>query len=86
MHALAGHPEVYAKARAEVMDVIGPTQAPTFEQMKELRYMRAIVNETLRLWPILPYTRKNALQDLTLPVGGKNGGPVAVLKGTSNLY
>jgi cytochrome P450 len=85
LHALARHPAVYAKARAEVFSVVGPTLAPTFDQMKELRYMRAILNETLRLWPILPYTRKNALQDLTLPVGGRNGGPVAVLKGTSSF-
>ncbi|EXJ79174.1 hypothetical protein A1O3_08675 [Capronia epimyces CBS 606.96] len=81
LHALARHPRVYAKARAEVMNVVGPTDAPTFQQMKELKYLRAIINEVLRLWPILPYTRKNALRDLSLPVGGKNGGPVAVLAG-----
>ena len=54
--------------------------------MRELRYIRAIINETLRLWPILPYTRKAALQDLALPVGGKNGGPVAVLKGRRSRF
>jgi cytochrome P450 len=82
LRALALHPQVYTKGRAEVLEVVGPTLAPTFDQMRELKYVRAIINETLRLWPILPYTRKNALQDLTLPTGGKNGGPVAVLKGT----
>jgi cytochrome P450 len=64
-----------------VLGLLGPNGKPNYEQMKDLKYLKACINETLRLWPILPYTRKSALQDLTLPVGGKNGGPVAVLKG-----
>lgn len=81
LHALAQRPEIYKKARQEVLELIGLDGRPSYEQMKELKYIKACINETLRLWPILPYTRKSALADLTLPVGGKNGGPVAVLKG-----
>jgi cytochrome P450 len=81
LHALARHPAVYATARAEVLELIGPSEVPTFEQLKQLHYLKAIINEVLRLWPILPYTRKSALGDCTLPTGGKNGEPIAVLKG-----
>ncbi|KAI1613509.1 cytochrome P450 [Exophiala viscosa] len=86
LHALARHPAVYATARAEILEVIGPSEIPTFEQLKKLPYLKAIIDEVLRLWPILPYTRKSALKDCTLPTGGKNREPIAVLADTELYY
>ena len=50
-----------ARARAEVDEVFGTTAAPTFEQVHRLRYVRQILDETLRLWPTAPgFTRTAA--------------------------
>ena len=48
------NPDVLARARAEVDEVFGGTAAPTFEQVHRLRYVRQILDETLRLWPTAP--------------------------------
>lgn len=42
-------------------------ELPTFEMLKD---MSAILNESLRLYPIVPDNERQALQDTVLPVGG----------------
>lgn len=32
------HPDVLVKLRAEVLDHVGPVEAPTYEQVKEMKY------------------------------------------------
>jgi cytochrome P450 len=46
------------------------------------------MNETLRLYPIVPFNVRLALKDTTLPVGGGIDGmqPIGVLKGTPIAY
>jgi hypothetical protein len=41
---LAEHPHVFAKLREEIMDKLGPNKRPTFEDMKDMKYLRAVVN------------------------------------------
>jgi cytochrome P450 len=44
--------------RSEVTEVLGndndDTQVPTYEQLKSLKYLRAMINESQRLHPIVP--------------------------------
>ncbi|MGX1248163.1 cytochrome P450 [Streptomyces ambofaciens] len=54
LHYLARHPEVAARARAEVDRVWGDTEAPGYEQVARLRYVRRVLDESLRLWPTAP--------------------------------
>ena len=49
--ALAEHPAVLERLRKEVLDVVGPTHRPTYEHIREMKYMRAFINEVLRLYP-----------------------------------
>ncbi|KAI9019699.1 cytochrome P450 family protein [Hyaloraphidium curvatum] len=53
MYELLRHPEVVAKARAEVDRVIG-TAAPRHEHIAQLTYIDQVLKETLRLWPTAP--------------------------------
>ncbi|KAH8105405.1 cytochrome P450 [Cristinia sonorae] len=53
-YMMAMHPEVARKMRAEVLQHIGEHNAPTCEAIKSLRYMHAVINETLRLFPPVP--------------------------------
>ena len=54
VYYLMKNPDVLARARAEVDEVFGATAAPTFDQVHRLRYVRQILDETLRLWPTAP--------------------------------
>ncbi|MGI9206879.1 MAG: cytochrome P450, partial [Rhodococcus sp. (in: high G+C Gram-positive bacteria)] len=74
VHFLSRHPEVVAKARAEIAEVVGADGQIGYEQVAKLRYVRRVVDETLRLWPAAPgYFRKvrgeTTLGGRTLPPG-----------------
>ncbi|KAJ7056207.1 cytochrome P450 [Mycena amicta] len=67
IYMLTKHPEVLAKLRAEVLDVVGPTRAPTHEDIREMKYMRAVLNETLRLYPPVPLNMRCTSAPVVLP-------------------
>jgi len=48
---LAEHPKAAQRLREEIIEKIGPFQRPTLEKMRELKYTRAFINETLRMHP-----------------------------------
>lgn len=56
LHYLARDPTILALARAEVDQILGGDRdtEPTFEQVAKFRYVRRVIDETLRLWPTAP--------------------------------
>ncbi len=65
LHYLSRNPEMVERAREEIGRVCG--EAPIrFEQVPKLRYVRRIVDETLRLWPSGPAFFRKARTDTTL--------------------
>ena len=58
IYFLMKHPEIAARARTEVDEVLGDDAEPTYEQVRRLTYVAQILDETLRLWPTAPiFTR-----------------------------
>lgn len=51
VHALGSHPDVAARLREEVLDVVGEDATPTIEDLRRLPTVDGVVHETLRLWP-----------------------------------
>lgn len=88
LYEFARHPDVVAKLRAEILSTVGPDRTPTYEDLKNMSYLKAIINETLRLYPVVPFNVRLALKDTTLPRGGGADGmqPVAVTKDTPIGY
>ncbi|MBY6412860.1 cytochrome P450 [Rhodococcus sp. BP-252] len=59
LHFIATNPDVAARARAEVDTVWPVGDNISYEHIGKLRYLRRILDETLRLWPVAPgYFRK----------------------------
>lgn len=80
------HPDVYAKLRTIIREDFGTATHPremTFSGLKSCNYLQWVLNETLRLYPVVPVDGRVALQDTTLPIGGGPDGmdPVYVRKG-----
>nr|WP_063892974.1 cytochrome P450 [Mycobacterium gordonae] len=71
LHYLSTRPDVAAEARAEVDHRWPGTDFPNieFEDIAKLRYLRRVVDETLRLWPVVPGYYRQARCDTTLGDG-----------------
>ena len=79
---LARRPDIFAKLQEEIAFLDG--SAPDYQQIKDMKYLRAFLNESLRLYPVVPLNSREALVDTTIPLGGGPNGtsPVFVPKGT----
>jgi cytochrome P450 len=54
---LAENPHILNRLRQEILETVGETRRPTFDDMKEMRYLRAVINETIRLYPAVYVSR-----------------------------
>jgi cytochrome P450 len=79
---VARHPHVWTKLRRETLQ-LPAGQAITFESLKSMEYLQAVISESLRLNPSIGTTSRIALSDTTLPVGGGATGdaPIYIRKG-----
>lgn len=88
IYELSRHPEVVKRLRDEILSVVGPDRTPTYADLKGMKYLQNVMNETLRLYPVVPFNVRFALRDTTLPRGGGPDGtqPLALLKDTAIGY
>jgi cytochrome P450/NADPH-cytochrome P450 reductase len=73
IYYLLKNPDVLQRARAEVGQVLGNAAGPTFDQVTRLRYVRQVLDETLRLWPTAPGFTRYPYEDTVL--GGRYAIP-----------
>ncbi|KAG5368233.1 Cytochrome P450 52A12 [Yarrowia sp. C11] len=86
---LARDPKLYAKLREAVLEDFGSTpDAITFESLKQCDYLRYVLNEALRLYPVVPINGRTATRDTTLPRGGgpDQSQPIFIPKGQTVSY
>ncbi|KAH4013418.1 hypothetical protein HBI56_224390 [Parastagonospora nodorum] len=79
---VARYPRVWEKLRKETL-ALPAGQDITFESLKGMKYLQAVIAESLRLNPSIGTTSRIALRDTTLPRGGGIDGtsPIYVCKG-----
>jgi cytochrome P450 len=75
---LSRRPDVLSRLRQEINEHIGDKE-PTYQQLKDMKYLKAIINESHRIYPIIPSNAREALVDTYIPRGG---GP----EGTSPVF
>ncbi len=71
LYFLLKHPDVLKKANAELDEVVQGV-VPTYQDVLQLKYIRMILNESLRLWPTAPayalYAKTNTTLNDRYPV------------------
>ena len=53
VYMLAENPQVCKRLRQEILEILGESRRPSFEDMKDMKYLRAVINETMRLYPAM---------------------------------
>ena len=86
LYELAHYPATYAKLRNEVIQVVGPDKEPTYDDLKNMRYLQHTLNEALRLYPAVPFNVRYALTDTSLPSAVPGVPDVSVVAGDAVFY
>ena len=66
---LTKHPDKMAKVQAEIDQVVGD-RTPTYDDVKDMKYLRLVVAETLRLYPEPPLLIRRCRTENVIPKGG----------------
>ncbi|KUJ23048.1 putative cytochrome P450 alkane hydroxylase [Mollisia scopiformis] len=80
-HVLARRPDIWSKLKAEVDQLNG--EKPDYDTLRNMKYLKYLLNESLRLYPVVPGNARFANRDTILPRGGGPDGlsPIFVPKG-----
>lgn len=62
LYLLAQHPEIVAKMRKEISEVVG-NELPEFHNIRQLTYVRQVIEEGMRLYPPVWGVSRTALAD-----------------------
>ncbi|CAL3969381.1 unnamed protein product [Diplocarpon coronariae] len=85
-HVLARQPDIWRRLKAEVDALHG--LKPDYETLRNMKYLKNLLNESLRLYPVVPGNARFANKATTLPRGGGSDGssPVYIPKGAIVAY
>ncbi|KAF9448162.1 cytochrome P450 monooxygenase pc-2 [Macrolepiota fuliginosa MF-IS2] len=86
IYMLAEHPEVLKRLRKEVLEKVGPSKRPEYEDLKDMKYLRAVINETLRLYPVVPFNIRTSKNATLWPAKEPGGKPYYIPADTRTLY
>ncbi|KAF5365393.1 hypothetical protein D9757_011671 [Collybiopsis confluens] len=86
MHFLCLYPDVWSRLREEVLHKVGMSRKPTVEDVREMRYLRAVINETLRLYPVVPYDVRASIKATVWPSDDPTQPPVYIPSKAPIIY
>ncbi|XP_053995329.1 cytochrome P450 9e2-like [Hylaeus anthracinus] len=81
-HEIAVNPDVQARLRAEIEDVMKATNGkPTYDAVNNMKYMSAVINEAGRLYPAAVALDRLCVKEFVLPPATENSKPVTMKPG-----
>ncbi|KAH9906639.1 cytochrome P450 alkane hydroxylase-like protein [Xylariomycetidae sp. FL2044] len=83
---LARRPDLWKRVKDEVAQL--GDGLPTYQQLRDMKFIRYCINEVLRLYPPVPSNTRVAVRNTVLPRGGGVSGdePVLVSRGCVVIY
>ncbi|KAG1895877.1 cytochrome P450 [Suillus fuscotomentosus] len=85
IYMLTQHPDVLHRLREEILSKVGSSRRPTYDDMRDMKYMRAVINETLRLYPPVPFNVRTSTEPAVWP-GIDGGKPIYIPPNTRTPY
>ncbi|KXJ78555.1 hypothetical protein RP20_CCG004239 [Aedes albopictus] len=81
LYDLASHPEIQSRLRDEIRNVQANKGGVNYDTIGEMTYLDQVLNESLRLHPIIPVLAKRCTEDTVLV--GPKGKKIPVSAGTT---
>ncbi|KAM4521736.1 cholesterol 24-hydroxylase-like isoform 2-T2 [Odontesthes bonariensis] len=63
---LGRHPEILAKVKKEIDDVVGMKRDISYDDLGKLIYLSQVLKETLRIYPTAPGTSREIVEDIVI--------------------
>ncbi|KAI0073816.1 cytochrome P450 [Panus rudis PR-1116 ss-1] len=67
IYKLSEHPDILHRLREEILSKVGSSRRPTYDDIREMKYLRAFINEVLRLYPAVPFNVRFSINDSIWP-------------------
>ncbi|PBK98056.1 cytochrome P450 monooxygenase pc-3 [Armillaria gallica] len=83
VYMMCEHPDMATRLRSEILEKVG-SRRPSCEDIREMKYLRAFLDETLRLYPPVPMTARLSRAATTLPNKGR--APYYIPSNTEVLF
>ncbi|KAJ7281436.1 cytochrome P450 monooxygenase CYP63 [Mycena rebaudengoi] len=62
LYFFAMYPTICQRLRHEIITELGTEKSPTYDALRNMKYLRAVLNETLRLFPSAPLIARTSLK------------------------
>lgn len=66
LYLLGRHPEAAARVRQEVLDATGGSGDVQLKHLTSLSYLKGVVKEAMRLYPVAPFQTRALVTDTNL--------------------
>ncbi|KAJ7095943.1 cytochrome P450 [Mycena belliarum] len=86
VYFLAMYPKVNARLREEVLQHVGPSRRCTYDDIRDMKYLRAVINEAMRLFPSVPFNIRQSVNATTWPSPTPGEKPIYIPANTQLLY
>lgn len=81
-HEVGTNFDIQNKLRTEIDDILTQTNGkPIYEAISQMKYLDAVVNETLRLYPLGSFLDRLCVKEFILPPATTDGEPITVKPG-----
>ncbi|KAJ3878017.1 cytochrome P450 monooxygenase pc-1 [Lentinula edodes] len=81
IYFLSMYPETMDRLRKEILEKVGPSQRPTYDDIRDMKFLRAVINETLRLYPVVPFNVRECTHATTWPSPDPTQPPIYIPAG-----
>ncbi|KAJ6586571.1 cytochrome P450 [Mycena sp. CBHHK59/15] len=85
LYFLSVYPSVCMRLRAEILAHVGPNRRPTYDDIRDMKYLRAVINETMRLY-LRPSNLRQSVNATTWPSTDPTQKPMYIPAGTKVSY
>ncbi|KAJ3800615.1 cytochrome P450 monooxygenase pc-1 [Lentinula aff. detonsa] len=86
VYFLSMYPEIMQRLRNEILDKVGSSRRPTYDDIRDMKFLRAVINETLRLYPVVPFNVRQCTNATTWPSPDPTQPPIYIPAGAIVPY